>query len=146
MAVIEKEELDYLERVGKAIIKKLDNLDIKLAGIKKDFDSAKKTLSDDFYYYDKEGSLGKIYSDISKLEERINQGESERKHLRMQLSSPYFARIDFTPNGDTLQKIYIGINSLIENDVILIADWRTPIASMYYDCSLGKASFNNEKE
>lgn len=99
MAVIEKEELEYLGKAVKVLIKKLDTLDIKLAGVKKEFNNSKKTLSDDFYYYDKEGSLGKIYSDISKLEERINQGEIDRKRILTQMGSPYFARIDFKPSN-----------------------------------------------
>lgn len=147
MAVIETEELEYLDKAVKILIKKLDTLDIKLAGVKKEFNNSKKTLSDDFYYYDKEGSLGKIYSDISKLEERINQGEIDRKRILTQMGSPYFARIDFKPsNAKDFQKIYIGINNLVDEKEVLVADWRAPISSMYYDFSLGEASFDNGLE
>ncbi len=147
MATFEIEEIEFLNKTIKALIKKIDGIEIKLASVKKDFDEAKKTLSDDFYYIDKEGSLGQTYSNISKMEERVNSLSHEHHKLLMQAKSPYFARIDFTPNGDnTAQKIYIGISNVVDGTKVLVADWRAPVSSMYYDFSLGQASFSNEEE
>jgi DNA helicase-2/ATP-dependent DNA helicase PcrA len=79
--------------------------------------------------------------------------ERERSHrLRLQrfrslqrlLPSPYFGRIDFQEEGSGgSEQIYIGVASFIDDDSMsfLVYDWRTPIASMYYDYSPGAAVY-----
>lgn len=80
--------------------------------------------------------------------------ERERGYrLRMQqwrsmnrlLPSPYFGRIDFHEDGMGFsEQIYIGVSSFVDSDgmTFLIYDWRTPVASMYYDCSPGTAAYD----
>ncbi|WP_019913150.1 RNA polymerase recycling motor HelD [Paenibacillus sp. HW567] len=79
--------------------------------------------------------------------------ERERSHrLRLQryksmkrlLPSPYFGRIDFQEEGTGFsEQIYIGVSSFLDADGMsfLVYDWRTPIASMYYDHSPGEAAY-----
>lgn len=79
--------------------------------------------------------------------------ERERSHrLRVQqwhnmkrlLISPYFGRIDFQEDGmGNTEQIYIGVSSFVDADGMdfLVYDWRTPIASMYYDHSPGAAQY-----
>lgn len=79
--------------------------------------------------------------------------ERERSHARklrqwksMQrlLPSPYFGRIDFREEGQqAVEQVYIGVSSFAESDGLsfLIYDWRTPIASLYYDYPPGQAAF-----
>lgn len=79
--------------------------------------------------------------------------ERERGHKRLRqqwnsmkrlLPSPYFGRIDFQEKGlGFSEQIYIGVSSFVDEDGLsfLIYDWRTPIASMYYDSSPGLASY-----
>ena len=60
------------------------------------------------------------------------------------LPSPYFGRIDFQEDGlDHSEQIYIGVSSFVGEDGLsfLVYDWRTPIASLYYDYSPGQASY-----
>lgn len=56
---------------------------------------------------------------------------------------PYFGRIDFKEHGESTEQVYIGVSSLMDaqGDDFLIYDWRSPIASMYYDYGLGKAQY-----
>mgnify|MGYP000085166917 FL=1 len=63
--------------------------------------------------------------------------------LDRQFSSPYFGRIDFAEEGSDPVPIYIGINSLTDEDSmkILIYDWRAPVCSMFYDYETGPASY-----
>lgn len=80
--------------------------------------------------------------------------ERERSYrLRMQqwksmnrlLQSPYFGRIDFVEDGlGFSEQVYIGVSSFVDSDGMsfLIYDWRTPIASMYYDYSPGAAAYD----
>lgn len=79
--------------------------------------------------------------------------ERERSHARklrqwksMQrlLPSPYFGRIDFLEEGQqAVEQVYIGVSSFAEEGGLsfLIYDWRTPIASLYYDYPPGQAAF-----
>ncbi|AIQ45191.1 helicase [Paenibacillus sp. FSL R7-0273] len=80
--------------------------------------------------------------------------ERERSHrVRMQryksmkrlLPSPYFGRIDFQEEGQgSREQVYIGVASFATEDGLdfLVYDWRTPIASMYYDHSPGAAVYD----
>lgn len=63
--------------------------------------------------------------------------------LQKLLYSPYFGRIDFAEDGGNPDRIYIGINSLTDDDTseILIYDWRAPICSMFYDFETGPADY-----
>lgn len=56
--------------------------------------------------------------------------------------SPYFARIDFQTNGDAeVIKHYIGRFAFTHENELLILDWRSPIASMFYDYEIGPAGY-----
>ncbi|WP_027086940.1 RNA polymerase recycling motor HelD [Cohnella panacarvi] len=80
--------------------------------------------------------------------------ERERSHrLRTQqwrnmkrlLPSPYFGRFDFSEDGlGYTEPIYIGVASFVDSDgfSFLIYDWRTPVASLYYDYSPGEAAYD----
>jgi len=65
------------------------------------------------------------------------------KSINRLLPSPYFGRLDFREE-DFSEQIYIGVSSFVDKDELsfLIYDWRSPIASMYYDCSPGPASYD----
>lgn len=80
--------------------------------------------------------------------------ERERRHrLLLQqwrsfdrmLPSPYFGRVDFREDGlNGSEQIYIGVSSFVDEDglTFLVYDWRSPIASLYYDHSPGAASYD----
>lgn len=57
--------------------------------------------------------------------------------------SPYFARIDFRlKDMDDEYKYYIGRFAFDYEDELIILDWRSPIASMFYDYEIGKAGYD----
>lgn len=70
-------------------------------------------------------------------------------------NDPYFARFDFaefdeddeddddTPDAQDADNYYLGITTLRDPSTgqILIYDWRTPIASLYYESNPGQASY-----
>lgn len=67
------------------------------------------------------------------------------KNMQRLLPSPYFGRIDFHEEGQkAVEQVYIGVSSFIEEDGLsfVVYDWRTPIASLYYDYPPGKAAFD----
>lgn len=92
-------------------------------------------------------SISDFMQHIGLLKQNISWSKQTMKdiaRLDRQLSSPYFGRIDFAPDGGKLEQIYIGINSLTDEDTmkILVYDWRAPICSMFYDYETGPASYD----
>lgn len=70
--------------------------------------------------------------------------ESRAADYERMLSNPYFARIDFTEDGEQPEKIVIGLYSLRSPDGHqLVHDWRAPICGLYYDAVPGKTSFDS---
>ncbi len=77
--------------------------------------------------------------------------ESKKKYLQNRITlldknieKPYFARIDFFNEVENYtDKCYIGKVGISDyDDNIVTVDWRSPIASLYYDSNIGKASFS----
>ncbi len=78
------------------------------------------------------------------LEQRLNEVEKLKQlqsiYVKM-IFSPYFAKIDIIPE-DTNQseKYYIGTHTLNDKDnTFIVLDWRSPIASIFYDYEVGDA-------
>lgn len=62
---------------------------------------------------------------------------------RAALKQPYFGRIDYREQeikGE--QVVYIGKNGIFRNQTdVVIADWRSPISSVYYENELGEGEY-----
>lgn len=73
---------------------------------------------------------------------RYQRLEKLKDNLDKLADVPYFARIDVCEEGDT-DKIYIGRRALMDEDAseMLVCDWRSDIASLFYDSGLGKTSY-----
>ena len=56
-------------------------------------------------------------------------------------NSPYFAKIVFENDEDGTNDIYIGLTYLTKGTDNIIYDWRSPIASIFYDYEEGKVSY-----
>ncbi|MCJ8014724.1 UvrD-helicase domain-containing protein [Paenibacillus sp. KQZ6P-2] len=81
---------------------------------------------------------------LSERERSHRQRMLRWKNMKRLLPSPYFGRIDFQEDGLSFsEQIYIGVSSFVDEDGMnfLVYDWRTPIASMYYDYSPGAAEY-----
>lgn len=80
---------------------------------------------------------------------RENYGHFVRKEqtvrqLEYLKNTPYFGRIDFVENGEYFaEEIYIGRYGFRNKKTreYEIYDWRTPIASMFYDSGIGEVSY-----
>lgn len=65
--------------------------------------------------------------------------------LERMRDAPYFARIDFLDEQDReTWRIYIGRHAFLGDDALdfYVYDWRSPIASMFYDFDLGPAAYD----
>ena len=89
--------------------------------------------------------------DMNAYDETVREGyghfvrkEQTVRQLEYLKEVPYFGRIDFVENGEHFsEEIYIGRygfrnKKTREYDVY---DWRTPIASMFYDSGIGEVSY-----
>ncbi|MED5016542.1 RNA polymerase recycling motor HelD [Paenibacillus chibensis] len=82
---------------------------------------------------------------LSERERRHRLLTQQWRSLNRLLPSPYFGRVDFLEDGQSSsEQIYIGVSSFVDEDGLsfLVYDWRTPIASLYYDHSPGSASYD----
>jgi len=76
----------------------------------------------------------------------LDELEKNYDRLLKAKEKPYFARIDFQEEGKSnIEKFYIGKMSLQREDwdVPMILDWRSPLASAYYDERLGNVVYQN---
>ena len=71
-------------------------------------------------------------------DDSIDLEKMEKTYEKM-LDKPYFSSIQIKEDIENdIEKYYIGINSLIDdNKVFRIVDWRSPIASIFYDYEAG---------
>ncbi len=55
---------------------------------------------------------------------------------------PYFARVDFQPDGQGREELYIGKTTVFDSgSQAVVVDWRAPVSSLYYEGRLGSASY-----
>lgn len=81
---------------------------------------------------------------LSERERSHRQRMRQWQSLNRLLPSPYFGRIDFEEEGLGLrEQVYVGVSSFASEDGMsfLVYDWRTPIASLYYDYPPGEAAY-----
>lgn len=90
------------------------------------------------------GALPRLYpNDPNLLNELLLHTHNRIVRLEQSRLKPYFARIDFTDgaSGQT-DRCYIGKIGVSDQDgQIITVDWRAPVATLYYDSNLGKASY-----
>lgn len=68
--------------------------------------------------------------------------QNKQQRLDRLQDSPYFGRIDIEEDQNEKDTLYIGTASLMDDDDnFLIYDWRSPIAGIYYNGTLGKVQY-----
>ena len=79
-------------------------------------------------------------------EEAFKTIDRRLKELTILKENPYFGKVTFREEEDTyLDNIYIGRFGLTpeNNYEPVIVDWRAPVSSLFYNGSLGSASYNS---
>lgn len=86
-----------------------------------------------------------IYDELVRSEnDHYVRRDEKVRQLKYLLKTPYFGRIDFVENGETqTEQVYIGRYGFCEKRTYEydVYDWRTPIASLFYDSGVGAASY-----
>lgn len=123
------------------------------------FESCRSFIEKNVRKYEKQ--VQEIQKETEEIFKEVNSGNMElynqlivntglTEHSKKQLAKniaafrqPYFGRIDYRNlSHEKKEKIYIGKNGVFRNKTeVLIADWRSPIASVYYENELGKGSY-----
>lgn len=121
--------LDYIEKSLKRALEKREKIGNEL-------ESVKKHMS---------GDSSADYTSIMVNTMLHDTLALKVKNLYTARCKPYFARVDYKESGvDSAEKLYIGKMSLSrdEDHVIVIVDWRAPIANLYYEGRLGPSSYD----
>lgn len=83
----------------------------------------------------------------------VRQKLTSLHQLRLSQRQPYFARLDFTPDEDApvyghikageMAALYVGRWGVIQTPQykVWVADWRSPVANLYYSGQLGRVSY-----
>ena len=80
-------------------------------------------------------------TDVNKRADYTNEEISTLRKLKKRIDKPFHGKIkvDFDGDEDTF---YIGkMNIMKDNGDIIVYDWRSPIAALYYNSKLGKTSY-----
>ncbi|CQR54815.1 HelD family protein [Paenibacillus riograndensis] len=140
----ETDEKVYLQKVAARLQNALEAADRRIHSAGEEILAAKKYLWANSAQIDPaERAANKVEISLS-----IDHGEQavvKRDRLRKLLQTPYFGRVDFLEDHHPeALACYIGVHAFAEEDSQenVIYDWRSPIASMFYDFNTGKAGYS----
>ena len=145
MKATEQQERAYLDQMLQQLEWALQRAENNMKEFSREF------KQNEVYLHDQKSGMDEAdqVSAGQSFKRMASQGEATnlaRKRLTKLLASPYFGRINFTPEGNTEQRpIYIGMYSFadVTPDTNPIYDWRAPVSSMFYDFELGSAWYKN---
>ncbi|WP_330949645.1 RNA polymerase recycling motor HelD [Virgibacillus sp. MG-45] len=146
------EEQQRLAQIIEVIDEKAKKLYDRASGIKGSVVELRKDFWEDVTVnLDDPDDIIETQASIKQQAELLSERERTHGNIAKELTilkrlkdNPYFGRIDFLEDGTKdEEKVYIGIASLMDKEEtdFLIYDWRAPIASLYYDFSPGRASY-----
>lgn len=139
-------EEKYLDLVIEKLHGKIAQIDAKMEGNEKDIASMHDYFWENYTEFDEYGY--EMYDNSTALKSRITeQSEYVKQRYRYEkmLSNPYFGRVDFCyEDEDESEVYYIGIANLAEGKATdpFVYDWRTPVASLFYDYDKGPGQFS----
>lgn len=145
-----KEENLYLKKTLDLITSELNKEKTNIDNFKKNLINSRKDMwQNSSHSSDDIAKISEMNHYLSEVNTKSDIFEKSNANIILygrMLSSPYFGRIDFTEDGfyDT-EKIYIGMHNLLDESTndILIYDWRSPVASMFYEGELGKCEYKS---
>lgn len=136
-----KQEENYLENASFEIANQLDDLGKEIKVKDEQITEFKKFL------WEEKGSVDSVEMTTSLMASEMEAGfmlmkmEYYKKLLKIEYS-PYFGRVDFKEDvEDEKKKIYIGLTNVTKDLENIIYDWRSPIASLFYDYPIGNAMY-----
>ena len=134
-----QDEEAFLQRIGEITRKKLEATKNSVNSLKNQLNELREV----YVVEDKEGLSQWFNTDA-----RFNEVRKELKRAERASKKPYFGRIDIEDaDNDRRDTFYVGKAVIGTNPAEPeVIDWRAPIASVYYDHSLGKCRYKVPKE
>ncbi|MBS7359345.1 MAG: UvrD-helicase domain-containing protein [Oscillospiraceae bacterium] len=135
-------ELEFERGKAAEVQEFLDSESVRLTGLIKEY---KQEIKDQGENFNRDNPIGGMYSGTELTEihydmeqKMVLSAEYERtvSYYKTLRKAPYFARIDFKPEGaDKPRTVYIGFRTLQDPDTfkMLVCDWRAPISSLFYE-------------
>lgn len=110
------------------------------------YDNEEKQLEFKKYIWDTRSELDptEMKSIVSNNAQEIDNLEMKAKYYKKLYkiqNNPYFAKIVFRNNENIDPTIYIGLTYLTRDNKNVIYDWRSPIASIFYDYENGDCEY-----
>jgi len=129
---LQKEQI-HLEKVVFILVNELKKLAIDVSSIEKKYKEGLKEASET----GRQDEAVDIIKELNKMMD-IREYAFKRQFLdriKYQTTNPYFARIDAFIKGKNIpQKVYIGKHAHLPKErEYWISDWRSPVASLYYN-------------
>lgn len=135
-----RKENNYLEKTTNEISKQLESLGKEIHVGEEQINEFRR------YLWEEKGNMDSVEMKTSMMSSEMEAGfmlgkmEYYRKLFRIQ-KEPYFGRVDFKEDGEEKEEIYIGLTHVEEGLKHLVYDWRSPVASLFYDYGIGKAKY-----
>lgn len=148
-----KQEQERLEQVSEKLQARIVQLEPEIEGLRDQAGEIRKRFWEEVTvntgsHEDFEETVYSITQQEALLSDRERSYRlrtQQWRSINRLVPSPYFGRIDFYEDElGFSEQVYIGVSSFVDSDGMsfLIYDWRTPIASMYYDHSPGPAAYD----
>ena len=138
---MEINEEKYLKTVLKTLDVKLEECLARAKSLTAKLKEKMQYAKDNYNELSRGEDFSAIMVQVNETELLEHDAYNEVKKIERQKVIPYFARVDFSENLSSTQKIYIGIGNVTSGEKILVVDWRAPVSSLYYDYEIGKASY-----
>ncbi|MBR5867874.1 MAG: UvrD-helicase domain-containing protein [Clostridia bacterium] len=145
----EREERAYLESVQEVLTRRVAELEASLDERQKSLMEQRTDMWEDVKHQIRKGGVDEFDEMVEILQQATQMEHDENLHTaeldewnrytRMQ-ATPYFGRVDFD-DGLGEMEIYVGISTLEDEGEFYVFDWRSPVASLYYENGTGKASY-----
>ncbi|MBO9606855.1 MAG: UvrD-helicase domain-containing protein [Paenibacillaceae bacterium] len=147
-----RHERERLEQVTEKLRAGIDGLEPEVVGLRDQVRDIRKRFWEEVTVNTSTGEdFEETFYSIKQQEALLSERERSHRQRMLRwnnmnrlLPSPYFGRVDFREDGQGgIEQIYIGVTSFVDEDGLsfLVYDWRTPIASLYYDHSPGAAAY-----
>ncbi|MBB6669095.1 HelD family protein [Cohnella nanjingensis] len=140
----EADEKRYLQWLLARLQRALNRMEERLSAASRDVLDAKRYLWQNAAMLDPaERAAQRV--EVSSMIDIGEKNAATRDKLRKLAQSPFFGRVDFrTEDRTDAEAYYIGVHSFADeaSQENLIYDWRTPVASLFYDYGVGPAAFS----
>ena len=134
----EKEYLSTVESIlNDEITEMTDDVQKKMSEVNDIKRQIYEEKNDDSLY--DQDAIRNVYAVESRVDQ-INKKIDKIELYKRAASIPYFGKITCDFNGDK-ENVYIGITSVEKDNNFYVYDWRSPIASLFYNYELGEASY-----